>query len=598
VAELSGFEVLVLVKEISSALRGAYVNNIYSIGDSQLIRFRKQGAEDAWLVASPKKGVWISSKVSERAETTEFTSKLRSEFERTRFSGASQADLDRVFILDFEDGDKRRLVVELMPPGNIVVTDAEGRVRLALAEVRSESRRVVRGSIYEPPKQTRLSPLKVTPDDAATMIRSEASAGKAIGRHVALPRKYVTEALTMLGVEEHSPSSNLVGREEEVTEVLREMVEYSRDSPEPCICQTQKGDEIYVFHPQELEVKETASTVSALCDKLFLEEAIAGTEAISPEDAKRKELEVTVSRLKSESESLLGQAAKIRSAAQKTRSSTLKEAARLLADLRVHGGKEPSSSAAVASLLYDKAKQLETKSRQNLEAAARLERRILKPGLRKAPRTKPLARRKQEWYEKFRWLFTGEGKLAIGGRDAQTNSILVRRHLDEGDTVYHADLFGSPFFVLKDGRRQTEEEVREVAQATVTYSSAWKTGLGYADAYWVTTDQVSTAAPSGEYLQRGSFTIRGRKNYVTKNMLEIAVGLDSDGKLMAGPEEAVRRRCSHYVVLRPQREKGSDTAKRVLKELGTVAGKPGQPLSLDDVQRALPTGGGKIVRRR
>ncbi len=70
----------------------------------------------------------------------------------------------------------------------------------------------------------------------------------------------------------------------------------------------------------------------------------------------------------------------------------------------------------------------------------------------------PLSRAKKEWYEKFRWFFTTGGKLAIGGRDAQSNTTLIRRHLQENDTIYHADLFGSPFFILKGGKEQTEEE--------------------------------------------------------------------------------------------------------------------------------------------
>ena len=46
--------------------------------------------------------------------------------------------------------------------------------------------------------------------------------------------------------------------------------------------------------------------------------------------------------------------------------------------------------------------------------------------------------------------------------------------------AYHADVFGSPFFVSKDGRNQSEGEIRQVARATAAFSSAWKTGLAAA----------------------------------------------------------------------------------------------------------------------
>jgi hypothetical protein len=66
---------------------------------------------------------------------------------------------------------------------------------------------------------------------------------------------------------------------------------------------------------------------------------------------------------------------------------------------------------------------------------------------------------------------------------------------------------------------------------------------------------------------------------------------------MAGPEGAIRKHCEEYVVLTPHREKPSDTGKRVAKELTSELNPP-HALALDDVVRALPSGGGKIVRRR
>ena len=259
--------------------------------------------------------------------------------------------------------------------------------------------------------------------------------------------------------------------------------------------------------------------------------------------------------------------------------------------------KEPATAASVASALFDHAKRLERKAAESLEAAGRLQKKLEKMGPVEAPRPSPLRRRKQEWYEKFRWFYTSEGKLAIGGRDAQSNTILVKRHLEEGDTVYHADLFGSPFFVLKDGRSQSDAESLELAQATVSFSSGWKTGLGAADAYWVLKDQVSASAESGEYLAKGSFVIRGRKNMIRHALLQVAVGLDSSGRVVAGPESAVAKASERYLVLTPHREKASDTAKKVLRELAPEGGAGPGPL-VDDVIRALPSGGGKILRRK
>jgi predicted ribosome quality control (RQC) complex YloA/Tae2 family protein len=585
-------EVLVLAKEIDRSLRGAYINNIYTAGGSQLLRFRRPGGEDVWLVASPKKGVWVSSRVSERGETSEFTSRLRGELARARFAGASQADTDRVFILEFEGGERRTVVVELMPPGNIVVLDGDGRVRLAL---NGGGGRAARGAVYHPPRQGRASPAEVGPDTVKAMLGEEETLGRAIGRHVALPKKYVSLAVRRLGAEDGTPSGQMAGRESEVAESVKEMVVRAATAPAPCVCETESGDEVFAFRPEGVEPKVEAATMSELCDIMFLEEATRAPPSEDPGEARRKELQVTAARLREESRALLEGASKARGAAEAARALPLEAALRVMREAGGRPKREPGSAQGVASVLYDLAKELESRSGASLAAAEKLEERSLRVPQRKAEAAKPIARRKGEWYQKFRWFVTAEGRLAIGGRDAQSNSAVLARHTDANDTVYHADLFGSPFFVLKGGSAQTEEEAMEVAQATVAFSSAWKLGLGSADAYWVRPDQVSPAAPSGEYLGKGSFAIRGKKNFVTKLLVELAVGVDGEGRVTAGPESAIRRRCEHYVVLRPHNEKASETAKRVLRDISGGGGAAG--LTLDDVQRALPAGGGKVVRR-
>src|SRR5207253_7206454 len=89
----------------------------------------------------------------------------------------------------------------------------------------------------------------------------------------------------------------------------------------------------------------------------------------------------------------------------------------------------------------------------------------------------------KEWYERYRWFNTNEGLLAIGGRDASSNSAIIRKHLTENDIVFHAEVHGSPFFILKDAKHLGENgaSFMEVAQATVSFSRAWKDGLSSAD---------------------------------------------------------------------------------------------------------------------
>jgi predicted ribosome quality control (RQC) complex YloA/Tae2 family protein len=597
--ELSGLEVMVTVRELSESLKDTYVADIYSLGESQILKMRRAGGGEVWVIISPRHGSWVTKTLAERAETTNFTSRLRSELSRARFQGMTQVDLDRVYHFDFgEAEDRRQLFLELMPPGNMVVTDSEGRVVLALRPG-SSSRRFSRGARYVPPEQRRLTPDGITGAAVSGILEREDTAGRAIGRNLAIPRRYVRETLSRMGAEEETPSAEIVGTADRLAEVLRGLVNEARESPKPCICTTQDGDEFFAVIPSKYKPIVTANTMSELCDSVFLPTLRTEAEEMAATGNVTKEVEASTKKLREKHEELLSQAAVARRAAAKAAAaSTMQEALEALESVPglEHGGRLPKSQAAVSSLLFDRAKELEASAEEVSAAEKRIARKAKKAVTRVTNPIRELRKVKGEWYEKFRWFITSGGRLAVGGRDAQSNTLLVRRHLDDEDVVYHADLFGSPFFILKGGRQQSDVEVSELAQATVSFSSGWKTGLGAADAYWVSKDQVSSTAESGEYLPKGSFVVRGKKNFVRHALLQVALGLDEKGRVVAGPESAVGRMCPRYVVLVPHREKQSDTAKRVLKELGVIGG-PASAAALDDVIRALPPGGGKVTRK-
>jgi len=74
--------------------------------------------------------------------------------------------------------------------------------------------------------------------------------------------------------------------------------------------------------------------------------------------------------------------------------------------------------------------------------------------------------RKKNWFERYRWFYTTDGVLAIGGRDSSSNSAIIRKHLQKNDKVFHAEMSGSPFFLLKGDDAATPASLTEVAHAT------------------------------------------------------------------------------------------------------------------------------------
>ena len=191
--------------------------------------------------------------------------------------------------------------------------------------------------------------------------------------------------------------------------------------------------------------------------------------------------------------------------------------------------------------------------------------------------------RKKEWYEKFRWFISSDGFLVIGGRDATSNEIVIKKHTDNSDLVFHTDMTGSPFFVIKsDGKKIPETTIKEAADATCTFSRVWKLGLQSSDVFYVSPEQVSKKTKAGEYMGKGAFMVYGKSNYV-ENKINLAVGITKDKAVMAGPLEAIKKNCEKFVILWQGDEKVSSIAKKINYKLG-------KNLDLDEIIRALPAG--------
>lgn len=191
--------------------------------------------------------------------------------------------------------------------------------------------------------------------------------------------------------------------------------------------------------------------------------------------------------------------------------------------------------------------------------------------------------KKREWYEKFHWFISSEGFLCLGGKDATSNDIIIKKYAEKGDLVFHTDLPGSPFFIVKNGQQAGEATLKEAAQATASYSKAWKLGLASAEVYSISPEQVKKELG----LPKGSFMVYGKRAYFNPK-LEVAIGL-LEGEIIGGPLAAVKARTDNHLVIAIGREKKSDLAKKIRHKLGGG--------DLDDIIKFLPAGGGEIKKQ-
>lgn len=198
-------------------------------------------------------------------------------------------------------------------------------------------------------------------------------------------------------------------------------------------------------------------------------------------------------------------------------------------------------------------------------------------------------KRKTQWYEKFRWCILSNGMLAIGGKDATTNEIIVKKHTLAHDMLFHTDMAGSPFICIQTNQQPVPPQIaHEGAQLCAIYSRAWGRKYGTIEVFSAKPEQVTKEAQSGEYLPKGAFMVRGQVTHYTPRM-ELAIGT-VDGAVMAGPISAIKKHCTRYIVIVQGDEKTSDIAKKIERWLKTG--------DLDAIVRSLPTGGCQIDRKR
>ena len=232
-----------------------------------------------------------------------------------------------------------------------------------------------------------------------------------------------------------------------------------------------------------------------------------------------------------------------------------------------------------ASDYFEKAKKLKKKLSGAKEVIAEQEKKLekLKKEMNAEIEKEKLKKEKEEikkqrqkekaWYEKFHWFFTSEGFLAIAGKDATSNEIVVKKHAEKGDLIFHTEEPGSPFLVLKCKGKCGDVSINEAAQECAVYSKAWKRGFSPV-VYYVDPDQVTKQAKTGEYVAKGAFMVYGKRNFVKDFRMQLAIGVNDEGKVIGGPVTSINAQTKNYAIVNIGDTKKSDLAKKIKKKTG------------------------------
>jgi len=204
-------------------------------------------------------------------------------------------------------------------------------------------------------------------------------------------------------------------------------------------------------------------------------------------------------------------------------------------------------------------------------------------------------RERRFWFESYRWFVSSDGNVVVGGKDARSNEKVVKKYLDQDARYVHTEIHGSPSVIVRPREGQdgmSEGTLLEAGAFSACFSRAWHAKVGSQTAYWVKTEQVSKTPQSGEFLPRGSFIIRGKRNWMPKLEMRLCIGkvvIEEEDKVMCGPPEAVEKHSSGYLIIVPGEEKKDLLAKKIARVFG---------VQQDRILSILPPGGSRVVDSR
>jgi len=642
---MSNVDIYAICKELGELLKDARVQKAYQpTKDTVLIRFHMPGKGRVDVVFQAGLRVHTTQYPPQNPKIPpNFPMLLRKYIKGGSVINVSQHNFDRIMRIDIQKENKFSLVIELFAKGNIILLDEEDQIILPLKRKLWQDRKITSKEEYKYPPERGINPLKVTKEELKDLLQNS---DRDIVRTLAgngLGGLYAEEIALRSGVEKKKNASDVTEDEIDalynaLNEIFKPLKTYDFH---PQIISGEKEDVL----PLDLQKyanyeKKKYESYNEAADEFY--SSIVGDDIVQVHEEvwsgevgkfeKRLSIQMetfekfkkTVKESKIKGEAIYSNYQKIQNIidiinnARKTLSwleiiAIIKKAKKEktedleiiesidkmgiltlnLDSIRVNID-TTESIPENAEVYYNKGKKAKKKIKGVNIAIEKTQQEIKKAKSKREIEMEkvivPQKRMKKDlkWFEKLRWFLTSDGLLVIGGRDATTNEMVVKKHMENKDIYFHSDIHGAASVVLKAGEEEIPEtSINQAAAFAACFSSAWAKGLGSADVYWVKPEQVSKTPQSGEFVTKGAFIIRGSRNTIRGLPLTLSLGkVDYEGeRIMAGPPEAVSKYTDNFATIKPGYTKKEEIAMQIRNKIDEE-----KMYTIEDVVRVLPSG--------
>lgn len=648
---MSNVDIYTVSDELNNLLSGARVDKSFQpTNDIVVMRFHVPGTGRVDLVMQCGSRIHTTQYPLENPTTPpSFPMLLRKRIKGAHVESITQHNFDRVIKIRVKKDKYYTIIVELFDKGNIILLDDENNIIQPLKRKQLSERDISSKREYVFPKERGINPIEVTKEELSELFKNADSdavrtlAMNGLGSLYA--EEIIQRANNTVEIDKNTPTSQLSDKQiAEIHNSMQELFDNLKDgSIKPQIVKKDSKEDVVPLDLIKYDDFEKTfyNDFNEACDE-FYSKKVNSTIKNVKEAAWNKKVNKFEKRLNLQQETLDNFEKTIKESKHKgeviysnyptieniinvvnnawSNDYSFKEIGKILKKAKKDGMAEAQIYESIdkmgvltlnisntsfninpkltipenAEIYYEKAKKAKRKTKGALIAIENTKKQLedikSKKDIAMENVSVPKKRIKKnlKWYEKHRWFISSDNTLVVGGRDANSNELIVKKYLDPNDIYLHADIHGASSVSIKlNGEELNENIIKESGEFAASFSSAWSMGFTTQDVYWVHPDQVTKTPESGEFLKKGSFVIRGHRNYIRSARVRLGIGIvDYEGKrIMAGPVDALEAHCDNFVVLKPGFTKKEAIAKKILHKINED-----ELITLDDIIRVLPSG--------
>ena len=628
---MSSFDIYAIIKEIKT-LENYIINNIYQQEKVFGFKLRRAGSSHI-LIMEPERRIHLTN-ISYDWKLTNFIQMIRKHLRGRKLTFISQYMFDRIVEINVDRNYK--IILEILPRGNFIITK-DNKVLFALKHVHMRDRAIYPGSIFKYPPNSPENPLKVDDSRLIELIKKQKTLFRGLIK-LGLGPKYAYEISYRCGISNPEKTKinsctnetfmnlincmreifNEIDKDPKPSVYLKDNVPYAfapirleslveAENHSPKFFQTfSQALDFYFSNLQVLETPKTSASIMKLEREKLLKRVEAQKRRIIELEEEINRAQKTIEIIYSNYNALEYIIRSIRRAKIElnmnwdeiikkiSKAKKDNKLARLINEIRTDGTifvriNDHLIELNIRRNLHDIIDDYYSKIKKNREKL-KIAREELKKTLLKLENIDEEIRKRVEidtiivkipskrWYDKFYWFISSNGFLVLGGKDAQTNEILVKKYMSDNDVFLHAEIHGGSVVLVKNFLKRTipNETLYQAAIYAASYSKAWKMGLHNVDVFYTSPINVTLTPPSGQYLPAGSFIIK-KKEYIRNVPLELSIGilLYPAGntvlfQVISAPTKVIERLTKYYVTITPGTIKKSEIAKMILKKIMSI----------------------------